>query len=320
MSNVTPKGESELILRGVAILAVVGVHFLAGLPASTYTTSSWQGIAVFLDQLSRISVPIFVAMSGYGLTLKYQKQVFKWPEFLRKRVFKLLPLYVLWSMIFYGVFLLIPAWRSPTTPSSFLMQLLLGRADYQMYFVPMIFQLYLLFPFLKKLVDQRPTVMLGLTFVFQLVLFALFGQNVETDNSTKYLLSDQQQYVVCFSWIFYFVLGMYLAKKQTWLQRKKSIAAMAFMIGVGTLLWATFAGIRQIDQGVDPIVALRFTRWPILIYASCALVFLLVYKRATTGLPSSIKQRLIFFGQHSYGIYLSHTLFLRVLFVALARL
>jgi len=308
------KGESELILRGVAILAVVGVHFLAGLPSVSYTASQFQPLTILLDQLSRISVPIFVAMSGFGLTLKYQDQVFQWSEFLKKRVLKLLPLYILWSLIFYIVFWFLPQWRAASVPQSFLIQLLTGKADYQLYFVPMIFQLYLLFPFLLKLLARKPTIILSLFFLFQIGVFAFYSLTADPNNYEQYLLSDQQQYVLCVSWIFYFVLGMYLAKKQAFLRSKKFFAWLALGLGAAAVGWATLSGIQQINGGLDPIIALRFTRWPILVYASCALVFLLIYRRATVGLPELVKKPMLFLGQHSYGIYLSHTLFLRVLF------
>jgi membrane-bound acyltransferase YfiQ involved in biofilm formation len=232
-------------------------------------------------------------------------------------VFKLLPLYILWSLIFYGVFWLIPEWRAASAPQSLIVQLLTGKADYQLYFVPMIFQLYLLFPFLIKLLTKKPTIVLSLFFLFQLSVFAVYSLTADPRNWEKYLLSDQQQYVLCISWIFYFVLGMYLAKKQAFLRSKKLFAWLALGLGAASLLWATSVGIQQINLGLDPIIALRFTRWPILIYASSALVFLLIYKRATVGLPELVKKPMLFLGRHSYGIYLSHTLFLRILFTLL---
>lgn len=311
------KGESELILRGVAILTVVGVHFLAGLPAVSYTASQFQPITILMDQLSRISVPIFVAISGFGLTLKYQDQAFHWIEFWRRRVLKLLPLYVIWSLIFYLVFSYIPQWRAASVPQSFITQLLTGKADYQLYFVPMIFQLYLLFPLLLKLLAKKPTIILSLVFLFQIGVFAFYSLTADPDNYEQYLLSDQQQYVLSISWVFYFVLGMYLAKKQAFLRSKKFFAWLALALGLVAVGWATVTGLQQINGGLDPIIALRFTRWPILVYASSALVFLLIYRRATVGLPKMFKRPMLFLGQHAYGIYLSHTLFLRILFSVL---
>lgn len=311
------KAESELVLRGLAILLVVGVHFLAGLPSSVYTTSSWQPLVVFLDQLSRVSVPIFVAMSGFGLTLKYQKRIFSWSEFLHKRVWALLPLYLLWSLICYLVFLLVPAWGPYGAPESFLWQLVLGRADYQMYFVPMIFQLYLLFPFLLPLFKKSPWLVLGAALVIQLGLLHWYGLITGQRETTMLFRNDQQQYVFGLSWIFYFALGMFIAEKKKWLRSRQVIGWVALLLSLGTLGWLSVMGMQQINSGVDPIVALRFTRWPVMLYAGSALVFLLVFPRATGDLPGGLKRKIEFFGRHAYSIYLSHTLLLRLIFTLL---
>jgi len=61
--------------KGTAILAVVLIHLLAVLPAKYYFAESiglgaW--ILIFGQIILRFCVPLFLALSGYGLAKKYQ--------------------------------------------------------------------------------------------------------------------------------------------------------------------------------------------------------------------------------------------------------
>ncbi len=311
------KLSSELILRAVAIIAVVGVHFLASLPSQIYTSAPWQPLTVLLDQLSRMSVPMFVALSGFGLSLKYHQQAFSWWSFLRRRVVRLLPLYILLSLIFYVVFWFLPSWRPSNTPTSFITQLIWGRADYHLYFVPMLFQLYLLYPILLRLVRRWPRKMLALSFGFQLALYAFFSAVENGSIANSLWSSDQQQYVWCISWIFYFVLGMYMAQVKFSPQLRYLTGLLAVGAGMFGLAWAVVAGITQINSGVDPIVALRFTRWPIMLYASGFVGFSLLFSNFLLRIAGWWRKVLLFLGCHSYVIYLAHTLVLRAIFEVL---
>ncbi len=80
--------QSDTFLRGIAICCVVLIHFLSSFKKSPFITGAeFQNVAVAIDQLGRVAVPLFVALSGYGLMLRYQKTELKWSEFLKKRVF-----------------------------------------------------------------------------------------------------------------------------------------------------------------------------------------------------------------------------------------
>lgn len=305
------KRNDDLYLRGIAILLVLLIHVLASIQFPIFSIQPWQTFAVFLDQLSRVCVPIFIALSGYGLMMKYSQITFTWSEFLKKRVWKLLPAYFVFSVLFYGVFQLKTEWRPVGTPDSFLTQLLLGKADYHLYFVPLIFQLYLLFPFLKKVIARWPL----LAFVGSVLLeVALYGYFTNLENPTAYFFRDQQQYTFFFTWLAYFVMGMVLATKQGQILVKKFSRLGWLGLMIGGLGWATMSGLAKIQAGVDPILVLRFTRWPILMYA---LGFLGSYWSAAFSFEKlSRKTRgvLGWLGKYSYWIYLGHTLILRFIF------
>ena len=57
-------------LKGLAILAVVVLHILSNIPGKYITTPQILPWVLAIDQIARFCVPIFVAISGYGLFRK----------------------------------------------------------------------------------------------------------------------------------------------------------------------------------------------------------------------------------------------------------
>jgi surface polysaccharide O-acyltransferase-like enzyme len=94
----------------------------------------------------------------------------------------------------------VPAWSFANQPMSVVIQILFGQADYQLYFLPVIFQLYALFPLFWGL-KQKPKLMFSLALFIQVVTFYLYTWQVTS--------SDRLQYVLVFSWLAYFVWGIY---------------------------------------------------------------------------------------------------------------
>ncbi len=287
-------------LRGLAILAVVIIHTQGSVHGGFWIGSPTWRIFSFTDQLSRMCVPLFVALSGYGFWQKYQGRELKAWEFIWRQATKLLPMYLVASVITYGI-LYYFYYRHASGPlPSLWLQIVTGQADYQMYFVPMIFQLYLLFPWLRILVQKFRWSSLALAGLFQGVLYSF----------STHLGSDQQQYVWFFTWIFYFILGMHLSAIGSWfassLRRTWALVAVA----VTTWVIISFSAMSQMTRGVDPIVALRFTRVELLLYAGLAICALFVL----TARAKSFAKPLIATGRVSYYLYLYHTLALRAIF------
>lgn len=312
ITNPASKRDTDTFLRGVAIICVVLIHFLSSYKESPFVTESdFQVLAITLDQLARVAVPLFVALSGYGLMLKYQRQSPRWKEYFQKRILKLVPLYVLWSCVYWFVFLYIPQWRPTAEVKPFFGQLLFGNADYHLYFVPMIFQLYLLFPLLLTAVKRYPKVMVLATAAFQLFFFWLVEHKVTGQPGITFFQSDQQQYIWFFSWIYYFVLGMCLPKIVRWVRAIKWGELAVYLLTVVTGAWLAYSAVAAINSGIDPLVALRFTRLEVLLYAGFCIVTLYMLTTRIQNFP----KLLLLVGEHSYLLYLSHTLLLRVAFL-----
>jgi len=302
-------------LRGIAITAVIALHVLS-LPHGIYTAPHTQLIAVAIDQLFRFCVPLFVAMSGYGFWMKYQYLKLDAVRFWWSQIKKLLPLYVLASAVCYVTFMLIPQWLSASVTRSFPLQLLTGQADYHLYFVPMIFQMYFLFPVIFLFVKKLPWISLLLTAVFQVWLYFQFGTATQHPFFAQHFLTDQQQYFWWFSWIFYFILGMHLPRV---LAKVKKHLWLGIFVTTGVLItWISLVAecISQLHNGIDPIIVLRTTRIPVLIYSTFVLFFLFSVAKSISPQLRKWSTPFSRLGKFSYVIYLFHTLVLRFLFFA----
>lgn len=307
-------GYTNGLLRGVAILAVLVLHTLSTIHFGFRETNPlWQHL-VALDQLCRFGVPLFVALSAFSFWQKYQKVEFHWFKFLFTQARKLLPLYVLASIIFYVEFSLAFHLQAHDVLQSFTYQVLMGQADYHLYFVPMIFQLYLLFPILMLVVRKWFWLSLFAAAAFQVWLYLLFSSPTPSLLVTKYFLTDQQQYRWFFTWIFYFVLGMHLPAILSWV---KAHSWSLGLLGVGSAVawWrATQQGLALMLSGIDPIIALRATRLEVFLYASITIVFLFAVAELINAQFRKFSSWCVKLGKISYIAYLFHPLVLQLIF------
>lgn len=138
------------LLRGVAISAVVALH-VSWKMLSPESLANAGGLVVAVIHLaSGFGVPLFVALSVFGLLLGHGRAfggAGEYAAFLSNRARRLLPAYLFWSL------LSVAAGDASRLlhPLELAGLLLAGTADMQFYFVPMIFELYLLWPLLRPL-------------------------------------------------------------------------------------------------------------------------------------------------------------------------
>ncbi len=310
--------KQSTIIKGVAILAVVLIHTLASLPGIIFYEFPQAFGYIFLDQLCRLSVPVFLGISGYGLTKKYGNILHSitpknYLDFFKKRVLKLVPMYLLWSIGLWALFLYITPWYATATPTPLWQVIFLGRGDYHLYFIPLILQLYLLFPFLLLAVKRWKWVVLGLSIAIQASSF-LFFQWQSSLASTPFFVTDLQQYSMFTSWISYFVFGIVLASSNLIKMRTaKIVMSLLFLASIFVL--TLHAGL-AIQNGVDPLHALKFTRLLIIPYGLSALFVGVAFEWEHILKKIHISSVLQTIGTNSFLLFLSHTVILRIIFAS----
>lgn len=282
--------EASNQLKGIGILTVIGLHLLPHLGG---ILPFW--VVASLDQLGRFSVPLFLVLSGYGIAHKYSAP--KYSQILSQTL-KLLPSFLCWSLLIAWWVRPDGVWSEQVVPWTFLPTLVAGKFDYHLYFVPVLIVCYWLAPLLLRWLRAYPTTILILTGGLTLLGLAwveslLFGSHVSI------LGYDQIIYTIPFVWVWYFVLGAWVAK-----HRAPSVAW--WQVGVVTVLLLSegFVSYLSLDNANQ---AFRFTRVGVWFYASVVSLWLLQVAaiRPHRGWLSEL-------GKQSYQLYLGHTLAIRL--------
>lgn len=306
--------HTNLVLRGVAILAVVLVHLMSIFPSTMYVQEPWWGLFLGLNQWSRFSVPLFLALSGYGLARKYAEVPVRPWRLLKSRVAKLIPQYLVWSMVLIILFGLIGPWSGFSL--NWWRGLLFGSTDYHLYFIPLIIEFYLLYALLLRLVSRRVlTVLLFGAVALQLALMYLIYRTAMGDFPSyyNYLMSDQMQYRLIFNWAGYFFLGLVLGRYDlTKLARTKSLAWILILVTICSLVWSTLESRQLLQQTGAELYSTGFLRLPVLVYATGVIVLSLVWGGPIISRLGSLVKPMAVVGRYSYIIYLSHTLGIRL--------
>ena len=303
-----------LVAKGLAILAVVTLHVLALFPESNFTDSQTNLGILIVNQALRFSVPLFLALSGYGLAKKYQASTFTVFSFLTKRVVKLLPAYFVWSALLLGTFYVTKTLEQ-LGPLSW-KTVVLGYTDYHLYFVPVIFQFYLLFIVLRKIKNKKALLFLTAAAGITQVTWLFWLEQLFKKDPNLYagFLYDQYQYRLLINWAFYFILGFFLAQMPQVLQKIKKSRLLQLLL-VCICAFGLFASVSQTQEMIahsgNIVFATGFTRVPVMLYASSCILLLLAFFEKNKKIPL-LQTPLEYIGIYSYGIYLSHTLFLRV--------
>jgi peptidoglycan/LPS O-acetylase OafA/YrhL len=135
-------------IRCISIAGVVLIHATSRtLEQSGYDiyTERWL---FFLNQFARFAVPMLFFLSGFTLARRYSEK-FSIVEFYKKRAWKVIVPYVVWSVFFY--FFIQNNSISQLFSIGFLKTLLLeGTAYYHLYFIPPLVAMYVLFPYIVR--------------------------------------------------------------------------------------------------------------------------------------------------------------------------
>jgi len=178
-------------LKAVAIIAIVAIHTTAAFPEY-----------LWLNNFLWFAVPLFIFSTGYLLARRYASPAAEYYRSFAKRV--ALP---------YVIFCAIVLAAGIATSASFnagtaILDVLLGRLNGgALYFIPMIIQLYLLFPLLQKARQQVPAWIILLGAYAISIFFKLFD-NAAQANAWN---ADPLSLAFCGRYLFFFAAGMYLS-------------------------------------------------------------------------------------------------------------
>jgi peptidoglycan/LPS O-acetylase OafA/YrhL len=307
-----------LMLNGIAIVCVVLFHasgwgFTAMfswahryLPVTSPNydqvgSLSYYGLRL-VEQLAQFSIPAFLFVSGFFVAFMTGKkrETVAWSVIASRIKFLIIP-YLVWSALLIVGGLL--QGRSYTA-ASLLRMVLTGSTNPAYYFVPLLIQFYLISPLLIPLVRKRGWLLLALTGLMQIFVYAI-QYPVVTGSDNALLLGAAQLLPKWFFMmrIFWFTLGIFvgfhLADIRGWLVRLRPLllALLPVLFVIGFFEWEAL--VRLSGQ---PWIETRET----LVDGLYALVFLLVFiAYSDNNLP--VSKPLEELGSRSFGIYLVHS-------------
>ncbi|HET8937100.1 MAG TPA: acyltransferase [Polyangiales bacterium] len=296
------KRAKELdVLRGASALAVIVLH-AGSHPLTDQSASGHASWALLVPNvMARFAVPVFMILSGMGLTLSARRDE-GYPQFVRRRLSSIVPAYVAWSLIY--------AWLFPrhemVSVKTLLAGLLTGNTSNHLYFVPAVLQLYILYPVLRSFA-RSPWGVVGCC-VLSWSMIWLSGELTSTPLGA--FVDD----VLPLRWLGFFVLGIWFANARSSAPRLLARAqAIAPVVAIAALACMVAIVQRVISQTADIDVALGAAEPLVLVYS----VGVLLWSTNVSFGDGPIVRFLTFVSDHSYAVYLSHIALLRVCVLSL---
>jgi surface polysaccharide O-acyltransferase-like enzyme len=318
-------------VKGTCTLGVILIHLTVGF--SAVHPAGWTFASLlFLNSLGRFAVPLFVALSGFYLSLTPRNE--HAVPFYRRTIRFLLVPYILYSLLYSAWNVL---WHGH--PWRLLSDLPLASASYHLWFGLLILQLYLLHPFLRRayqacrhrgaLVIAAFLLQIGWSILSITLLPAAWSalaagllpgspHTAEAVRSGSSRLAD----LIFLSHLGDFVGGYYLLERSDEIRRivKRPISALT-----GAIVWiAAAAGLAAywgvpLSRGtgwnaMEHRYLMHFCLTPVLSMA--ALVPILSLSQHEDRLPRLVRRWLHSFGLYAYGVYYLHPLAISVLTLA----
>jgi len=297
-------------IRAISIIAVIMIHIgTSGFiirygneitlkhPMSTY---------YIYHQVTAFAVSAFVCISGAVLCLKYKDINFNYLKFIGTRIWYVIVPFVVWTFIYFNLKNLITVEESGkiNLPSDQLVKALLtGESYYHMYYIPMIFSLYLLFPLFRLFVKKFKS-------PWWLVLLLLFQHYVQIRLNAVYT-PDALKYLQFRYFVFLFVAGCYIGEyyQEVKIFINKYINAVIGLLGVVILykivyFYYSVYHLNVFFKDVPQTITFDNRIYTLLIVALIIYITPQVKNRAI----DLVLDRL---GKNSFGIYLVHPLIIK---------
>lgn len=310
---------SRLSVDALRVFATIAVVLIHGTSFSqepfrlSHDFFSDDFLAVAIGQFSRFSVPVFLILSGYGLSLRYGSALDApaTVSFFRRRASKIAVPFLVWTIGLLVLQQRFPAvasvgdalWQWPVVLGRALLR---GNADYHLYFFSIILQCYLLFPLLVRL----PAIPLML-FAFALQL----SLSTPLSGLTGRLGLPALPSSAFVFWLGYFCMGIVSARYESSLLAR--LPRWRWWLGTGVLLgfvWLFIEYVRASYGGVPAGHYDHFNRLSVTSFSIAVWLFLISIS-ARLHLFLTTRQRLtraIAVGTAlSFSIYLLHPWVLR---------
>ncbi len=307
-------------LRGIALLAVIGIHTASFFTQST-PTSFLTNVLIFIVVSLIVAVPLFVWISGFVLALQYSTSM-DFRAYFRRRFSILIPAYLVFSLLYILFSAFDPQTASWTFPDfqTILILLLTGSAYSHLWFILLLVQCYFLFPLfcipkLRSSLIQNSFVWILLAFILQSA-WHIFIPSLASHYFLKFSFASQIILLISRSfpaYLGFFLIGMVMGsrhKNQANHSVYKNIKILPLLLmviaGISIIGLHWIQGIEKYGSFYEITEAHRFQEkilYPF-VYLSMILLGLKLFSSSKTN--HRLKKFLACLGDRSFGIYLLH--------------
>ena len=284
------------LLRCLAAFLVILAHCIAGYTSSAalFGTRTWW-VCDVLNSFARASVPLFFMVSGALLLSSEKTDHIR--TFYKSRASRLCVPFLFWDTVYYLETCLLEGRVPGLLP--FLNELTRQGSKYHLWFVYQIAALYLLMPFLKKIVDGSARRELWLFFFIVLLQPTIF-RFINIMQRAVYIapfLAVVEGYAG-------FLLAGYLLDARPISRRRRQAIYAA---GCGGLAGGVIGNF--LFSSPEKIVMYFNEGYSIVHYLTAGALFLLA-KETAGSLPERLSRPAGSLSKRTFGIYLIHVLFL----------
>lgn len=315
--------ELSDLLRAIATTIVIGIH------ASHHW---WFGVkdtvtmnpAIFIDtiinQVGRFTVPIFVILSGFALAKSEKKRPFDLKIFCQRRLWRIVPPYVLFTLLNTIGRSQFVAGNWQERLQQIWQALSSGMGDYHLYFLGIIFQCYIGYPFLRHIAFTIKNLGVLLIITFSLFSLRWLSATFGLFPTLTTFLPDGNHVIY---WLPYFQIGVWLAKDNGWTHQLISkcrsqswgyLFAIATIMELSEFYWTAILknSAEAVGHYTRPTVFLltiTFLLWSISWQNWQAKFFSLPFQKIWQSIQPQIK----IFANASFTTYLVHVWVLRAI-------
>jgi surface polysaccharide O-acyltransferase-like enzyme len=322
-------------LRGFAILAVIAIHTSANF-TNIKDINLLLIVNVIVDVFSHFAVPLFIFISGFVLSLKY-KGLFSQKAFYKKRAKSVIPQYIIFSTIYILLNIAISSINGNLkflSITKIMFYFLTASSYYHLWFFALIIQFYIFYPYIIKSYEKFASD--GRTFFF--IFFALITQQVwliikaatityftsnTYSNSITYFNEILNLLLtrVFFSYIFYFIIGIYVCQNyedvldKVFNAKKWILLTLIVFTVIISALWingiAKYGSFYNVSQSYSIYYDLLNSIYYPFIFSLFLIISLNLLKNKNKYLNYSKNISLL--GRYSFGIYLIHPLYMTMI-------
>lgn len=287
-------------LRGLATIFVIIIHLTSN--CITYPKSSFTyQIIGSINCALTFSVPAFLFISVLIMTYQAKnKEKINWIKFISKRILKVLSALILWSLIY------VLYWGNISSISSkhILGYIVLGNASYHLYFIPLIIQLYLIFPLIWFLAKNVSKFKLNtrLSFILCIIIASIIQYYFTLIFRLNIFKTFSYFSTVIFSYTLPLSIGTWIGFNYTKIKNHFNKYFLAVLILLSIIAGYYYVNFEFIDYKYKTTLLFSPLYWSLIIVT---LTYLLRYVKEFKLLSNISK--------YSFVIYLSHPLILDII-------